>query len=87
MNVAVLGDTNDHGAAIIPTQAGFTINGMPVLALGDQCVCITPEPHLGAVAAVGTFTINGVPVAQNGSPCTCGAIVSAITQFTVIVTP
>lgn len=82
--VSKIGDTSDHGGAIITGSASFVVSGIPVARVGDILAC----PIHGDNPIVSSLVINaqdeGKPLAHIGSKTQCGAtITTGDTAFTV----
>lgn len=70
-----LGDPTDHGGAVVATTAPhFTVDGIAVARVGDQCSC-PRRGHDGCVIVEGdpNYKIDGIPVAFDGHSTSCGA--------------
>jgi uncharacterized Zn-binding protein involved in type VI secretion len=70
-----LGDPTSHGGKVLASGAShFTVEGLPVVLVGDLCSCPIPG-HNGCTVAEGDpkHLINGLPVAYQGHKTTCGA--------------
>lgn len=88
---AKLGDTTNHGGAIIgPGIPTVLIGGMPAVVAGDNHVCVIPPPPAGphppTPFSVGSTTvmIGGKPVIRVGDVCGCGAA-SVVGEPTVMI--
>ncbi len=80
--VSRLGDTSDHGGAIV-TASTSKVGGVPVARIGDILDC----PQHGKnpiVSSIVISKIDGVPVAHIGSKTECGAtITTGCTNYTI----
>jgi len=78
-NIAVLGDTSDHGGTLISTNQDdrFVTAGIPVCA--DGCLHSCPLPNHG-VTSVTAVTIksfvNGKLIITTGAQAGCGAVIT-----------
>jgi uncharacterized Zn-binding protein involved in type VI secretion len=75
-NIIRLGDSTSHGGKVVKVAAEYyTVDGIPVAGLGDQCSCPIPG-HTDCKIAEGNacHTIAGVPVAYEGHKTSCGAV-------------
>lgn len=78
-SVIRLGDPTDHGGAVVAVTANhYTVDGIAVARVGDQCSC-PKKGHDGCVIAEGNpeFTIDGIPVAFEGHKTSCGAVLKS----------
>ena len=69
-----LGDTTDHGGAVVTGSMTMKLRGRPVARKGDELICpLHPEiqPNLIIEGDV-RITDRGVPVARHGDLGTCG---------------
>ena len=63
----------------ISGQSSFTVNGIPIMATGDQFAPHSkPDnpPHGGSVIGSSHMTVNGKTVAMVGDPISCGSKVA-----------
>ena len=69
-----LGDPTSHGGSVTSAASHFTVMGIKVARLGDQCTCPIPG-HDNCVIVEGdtTWLIDGRPVALEGHKTSCGA--------------
>jgi uncharacterized Zn-binding protein involved in type VI secretion len=74
-NVIRLGDPTTHGGRVITARAAhFTVHGIAVASVGDQCSC--PIPGHGTTNIIEgnpCHTIDGIEVAYDGHKTSCGA--------------
>lgn len=86
-NVIRLGDPTSHGGKVISTSAShITVDGVPVVLVGDKCTC-PQKGHDGCTVATGNaaHTVDGVPVAYDGDVTSCGAkLISTIDNFSSV---
>jgi uncharacterized Zn-binding protein involved in type VI secretion len=83
-NIIRLNDPTSHGGKVTSVAAThFTVGGIPVACVGDECVC--PTHGRGTIVeGEARHTINGVAVAYDGHKTSCGAtLTSTLTNFTV----
>lgn len=78
--IICVGDATSHGGKVISSGAPhFTVDGKPIVLVGDQCTC--PMVGHGGVCTViegdSEHTIDGVPVAYEGHKTSCGATLMA----------
>jgi uncharacterized Zn-binding protein involved in type VI secretion len=81
-NVIRLNDPTSHGGKVDQVTAShFTVGGIAVARVGDQCSCplhgpgtiVEGDPH---------HTIDGIPVAYQGHKTSCGAqLTSTVNNF------
>jgi uncharacterized Zn-binding protein involved in type VI secretion len=81
-NVIRLNDPTSHGGKVDNVTAShFTVGGIAVARVGDQCSCplhgpgtiVEGDPH---------HTIDGTPVAYQGHKTSCGAqLTSTVNNF------
>lgn len=74
-----LGDPTDHGGKVISvTATWFTVEGIAVARVGDQCSC-PKRGHNNCTIADGNpnHVIDGIEVAYAGNKTTCGAVLQA----------
>lgn len=74
--VILLGDTTSHGGKVITSSARhFTVDGKPIVRVGDKCTC--PVKGHGGVCTIvegdSKHTIDGRQVAYEGHKTSCGA--------------
>lgn len=69
-----LGDPTSHGGVVVSAAPNFSMMGIQVARVGDQCTCPRPG-HGGCVIAEGDpgWTIGGRAVALEGHLTSCGA--------------
>ena len=83
-NVIRLNDPTSHGGKVVQVDATwFTVAGIAVARVGDQCSC-PKRGHDHCTIAEGDphHTINGIPVAYAGHKTTCGAVlISTVPNF------
>lgn len=83
-NVIRLGDPTSHGGKVTSTSAAhITVDGVPVVLVGDKCSCPVTG-HDGCTIASGNanHTVDGVPVAYDGDETSCGAkLISTFDNF------
>jgi len=82
-NIIRLNDPTSHGGKVTSVAAThFTVGGIAVACLGDECVC--PIHGKGTIVEGDPkHTINGVQVAYDGHKTSCGAtLTSTIATFT-----
>jgi uncharacterized Zn-binding protein involved in type VI secretion len=82
--VSKVGDTSDHGGAIMTGSGSFEVNGIPVARIGDMFAC----PIHGNNPIVSSLVVNaqdeGKLLAHVGSKTLCGAtITTGDATFTV----
>jgi uncharacterized Zn-binding protein involved in type VI secretion len=82
--ISKVGDTSDHGGAIITGSSSFDVNGIPVARIGDILAC----PQHGNNPIVSSLVVNaqddGKLLAHIGSKTQCGAtITTGDATFTV----
>lgn len=78
-NVIRLNDPTSHGGTVVSVSAAwFTVDGVPVARVGDQCVCPIPG-HSICVIVEGSavHSIGGIPVAYDGHKTSCGAVLQS----------
>ena len=70
-----LGDRTSHGGYVVSATSRFTVMGIDVARLGDQCTC-PKKDHNNCYIVEGDpgWTIDGVPVALEGHRLSCGAV-------------
>ena len=81
-NIIRLNDLTNHGGQVTSVAANhFTVGGIAVACIGDECVC--PIHGKGTIVeGEATHAINGVRVAYDGHKTSCGAtLISTITTF------
>lgn len=81
-NIIRLNDPTTHGGFVTKVSAThFTVGGIPVAFVGDQCSC--PQHGVGTIVEGDPHhTINGIPVAYDGHKTSCGAtLTSTVTNF------
>jgi uncharacterized Zn-binding protein involved in type VI secretion len=74
-NVIRLNDPTSHGGKVVSVSATwFTVDGIPLARVGDQCICPMPG-HSVCVIIEGSseHVIDGIPVAYDGHKTSCGA--------------
>lgn len=66
-------------------QSGWTINGKPIVLLGDPVTGHGIPPHASPVMVEGSnwMTINGVPVCREGNLASCGHPSTGRSYFTL----
>ena len=83
-NVVRVGDPTSHGGKVVSSSvAHFTVSGIAVVVVGDECMCPI-QGHQSCKIASGssTHTVNGKAVAYDGDKTTCGAtLISTIGTF------
>ncbi|MBB5017725.1 putative Zn-binding protein involved in type VI secretion [Chitinivorax tropicus] len=74
----LLGDSTDHGGAVLEGSPYSDIEGKPIARVGDKVSCPIPG-HGVTVIATGDATclIDGKPVARHGDKTACGATLIA----------
>jgi uncharacterized Zn-binding protein involved in type VI secretion len=83
-NVIRVGDPTSHGGKVTSSSASqFTVEGVAVVVVGDDCICPVQGHQICKVASgSSTHTINGKAVAYDGDKTTCGAtLISTIGTF------
>lgn len=79
-----LGDPTDHGGQVTQVSASqFTVGGIAVARVGDQCSC-PKTGHSHCVIAEGNphHKIDGIAVAYEGHKTSCGAVLqSTVANF------
>ena len=75
-----VGDPTTHGGKVISSRAPhFTVDGKPVVCVGDKCTC--PIIGHGGTCVItegdSKHTIDGHPVAYEGHKTSCGATLMA----------
>lgn len=76
-----LGDATSHGGNVISASATyFTVDGIAVARVGDECSCPI-KGHDNCTVAEGdpSHLIDGISVAYDGNKTTCGATLIATT--------
>ena len=70
-----LGDRTSHGGYVVSATSRFTVMGIDVARLGDQCTC-PKKDHNNCYIVEGDpdWTIDGVAVALEGHKLSCGAV-------------
>ena len=83
-NVIRIGDPTSHGGKVVSSSVRhFTVDGIAVVVVGDECMC-PMQGHQNCKVASGnsTHTINGKAVAYDGDKTTCGAsLISTVSTF------
>lgn len=83
-NVIRIGDPTDHGGKVTQVSATqFTVGGIAVARVGDQCSC-PKMGHSNCVIVEGNprHKIDGIAVAYDGQKTSCGAVLkSTIANF------
>ena len=74
-----LGDSTSHGGKVISTSAPhLTVDGQPVVCIGDKCTCPLPGHGIGTIIeSDDKHTVNGKGVAYEGHRTSCGAVLLA----------
>lgn len=76
-NIIRLNDPTSHGGHVVKvTATHFTVGGIAVACVGDQCIC----PMHGSTTIIegdAHHTINGIAVAYDGHHTSCGATLKA----------
>lgn len=74
-HIICLGDPTSHGGKVESiTAPWFTVDGIPVARVGDQCSCPKPGHHHCTIANGNpAHLIDGIEVAYAGNTTTCGA--------------
>ena len=82
-SAARLGDTSNHGGAVVgPGEATVLIGGMPAALATDNHACPLMwgpgAPHAATPFPIGSVTvlIGGKPALRAGDVCICGASVA-----------
>jgi len=68
----VVGDTLDHGGAVVGGTPTTLIGSKPVARVGDDAVC-SRHGKTAIVSGDLTLLIDGAPVARHGDRTACGA--------------
>ena len=70
-----LGDRTSHGGYVVSATSRFTVMGIDVARLGDQCTC-PKKDHNNCYIVEGDpdWTIDSVAVALEGHKLSCGAV-------------
>lgn len=74
-----LGDPTDHGGKVTQVSASqFTVGGIAVARVGDQCSC-PKTGHSDCVIVEGNphHKIDGIAVAYAGHKTSCGAVLQS----------
>ncbi len=73
-NVARIGDTIDHGGAIVSGSEKLLTNGIPTARIGDSVIC---QIHGGQVITSGSDNLfaDDRNVARIGDSVSCGAVI------------
>jgi uncharacterized Zn-binding protein involved in type VI secretion len=72
----VLGDTTDHGGAVITAAGTSDIGGQAIACVGDKVRC--PRHGITTITSGdSTVVIDGRPVARHGDKTECGATLVA----------
>jgi len=78
-NVIRLNDPTSHGGTVVSVSATwFTVDGIAVARVGDQCSC--PLPGHGVCVIIegsSEHSIGGIPVAYEGHKTSCGAVLQS----------
>ena len=83
-NVIRVGDPTSHGGKVLSSSVGhFTVSGIAVVVVGDECICpIQGHQNCKVASGSSTHTINGKAVAYDGDKTTCGAsLISTLGTF------
>ena len=74
-----LGDNTTHGGKVISTSAPhLTVDGKPIVCIGDKCTCPLPGHGVGTIIEGDeTHTVSGKAVAYEGYRTSCGATLLA----------
>ncbi|WP_444846246.1 PAAR domain-containing protein [Duganella caerulea] len=83
-NVIRLNDPTSHGGKVVSVSASwFSVDGIAVARVGDQCSC--PIPGHGICVIIegnAHHVIDGIPVAYDGHKTSCGAVLqSTLSNF------
>ncbi len=70
--IIVLGDSIDHGGAVVSGSVATDVQGRPVARVGDRVICSKHGPTT-IVAGDPTLVVDGRPVARHGDRTACGA--------------
>lgn len=79
-----LGDPTSHGGQVVSVSASwFTVDGIAVARVNDQCSCPLPGHGTGVIVeGEPTHTIDGLAVAYDGHKTSCGAtLISTVDNF------
>ena len=74
--VSRIGDTSDHGGAIITGSPSFDVNGIPVARIGDILDCPLHGKNPIVTSMVVHSQDQGKPLAHIGSKTECGATIT-----------
>ncbi|GGU83482.1 hypothetical protein GCM10009504_44850 [Pseudomonas laurentiana] len=68
-----LGDTTNHGGAVLEAFTHTNLNGKPIAGIGHNVSCPLCKGIFPIVEGSSIYTVEGVPVALNGMKTACGA--------------
>ncbi|TDR28942.1 PAAR domain-containing protein [Hydromonas duriensis] len=74
--VSKVGDTSDHGGAIVTGSSLFQVNGVPVARIGDILACPTHGNNPIESSLAAHAQDEGKQLAHIGSKTQCGATIT-----------
>lgn len=83
--IAVVGLDSAGGPHLGGGQSILTVNGQPVVVVGDPVTPHGESSHAAAVMEEGSsiVTVNGIPVCREGDKASCGHTSTGRSWFTV----